>query len=54
MSETPNEAVDPQPDDAPAARDPEALEPPDPKDAGATGWHALSPPGKPDGEVDTR
>ena len=55
MSETPQDAVDPQPDDAPSTQDPAAAEaPPDPKDAGATGWHAISPPGKPDGEVDTR
>ena len=54
MSETPTDAVDPQPDDAPATQDPSATEEPDPKEAGATGWHAISPPGKPDGEVDTR
>lgn len=55
MSETPTDAVDPQPDDAPdISPAPAAVEQPDPKDAGAKGWQAISPPGKPDGEVDTR
>lgn len=55
MSETPQDAVDPQPDDAPEeAPAPPAVEQPEPKEAGATGWQAIAPPGKPDGEVDTR
>ena len=54
MSETSPDAVDPQPDDAPDAQDPASAAQPDPKEAGATGWQAIAPPGKPDGEVDTR
>lgn len=54
MSETPQDAVDPQPDDAPSTQDPATAEQPDPKEAGAAGWQAIAPPGKPDGEVDTR
>lgn len=54
MSETPTDAVDPQPDDAPSTQDPADDAQPDPKEAGAKGWQAISPPGKPDGEVDTR
>ena len=54
MSETPTDAVDPQPDDAPSTKDPAADDQPDVKAAGAAGWQAIAPPGKPDGEVDTR
>ena len=45
-------AVAPEPDDRPPLEEPEQQ--PDPKSAGATGWQAVAPPGKPDGEVDTR
>ncbi len=42
-------------DEGPAADDsPPQTGKPDPKVAGAGGWEALSAPGKPDGEVDTR
>jgi hypothetical protein len=48
----PSPAVAPEPDDRPPREEPD--EQPDLKLAGATGWQALAPPGKPDGEVDTR
>ena len=43
-----------EPVDAPQGADSEKEGQPDPKAAGSTGWEALAPPGKPDGEVDTR
>ena len=52
MTDTSPDAVDPSPDDAPSTTD--APAPTAPKEAGATGWEAIAPPGKPDGEVDTR
>ena len=54
MTDTSPDAVDPSPDDVPSTQEPAPAGPPDPKEAGATGWEAIAPPGKPDGEVDTR
>lgn len=54
MTETPQDPVDPQPDDAPTSQRPVTAGSPEPKETGTAGWESIAPPGKPDGEVDTR
>ena len=60
MPTEPETPMDPTPADQPsdggpgADDSPEQSGEPDPKAAGAVGWQALTAPGKPDGEVDTR
>ena len=53
-SQQPTDQPADEPVDAPQGADSEKEGQPDPKAAGSTGWQALAPPGKPDGEVDTR